>query len=176
MCKVLEDNQQPTYCAGYGGAGTWAIDEYGIAYEWAQNNAAIPYSDLMYRRGAKEIAIKCKLYGIPPVFLSLPSQTGPVPKGIVRHDRCENGAKLGKSDPGNQFNEALFLSYLTAELEEDDMALTPRQEAALEEMAKLTVDSYTDSAGRVWPSKMVYLMAHTEAFDIHRIVWLAGKA
>ncbi|KKL80797.1 hypothetical protein LCGC14_2001220 [marine sediment metagenome] len=29
-----------------------------------------------------------------------------VPTGIVRHDKCENGTKLGKTDPGHQFDQA----------------------------------------------------------------------
>jgi hypothetical protein len=156
MCNVLSDNQQPTYSAGYGGAGsTWAIDEYGVSYEWAQPASQPPFSDAMYRRGAKEIAVKCKKYGIPPVFLNLPNQSGPVPKGIVRHDRCANGVKLGKTDPGPQFNEALFLQYLNAELQEDDM--TPEQEKKLDravaaaEKANAWLEGDIDPAAGIQP-------------------------
>ena len=125
MGTVLDDNQMPTYSAGYGGVGsTYAIDEYGISYECAQSQAQEPFTDALYARLAKEVAIKCLKYGIPPVMISVTNQRGEVPTGIVRHDRCENGIKLGKTDPGVQFNEVRFIADVKAEMEpeEDDMS------------------------------------------------------
>ena len=131
---VLDDSQMPTYSAGYGGpTSTWAIDEYAISYELAQSQALEPFTDACYRRAAKEVAIDCLAYAIPATFLNIPNQSGVVPAGLVRHDRCQNGVILGKTDPGTQFNEAYFLSLLRAEMqpvasppqlqEEDDMML-----------------------------------------------------
>lgn len=64
--------------------------------------------------------------------------------------------------------------------EEDDMALTARQEQTLEELAKWTLEPYTvtwpDGTLATFPSKLQFLMDHTTAFDQHRIVWIAGKA
>ncbi len=115
---VLDDDQMPTYSSGYGGPGsTYAIDEYGISYELAQSAAQEPFTDACLRRAAKEIAAKCKQYGIPAVFLTIPNQRGVVPTGLVRHDRCQNGYVLGKSDPGDQFNEGAFLNLLRLELQ-----------------------------------------------------------
>lgn len=124
MGTVLDDNQMPTYSAGYGGPGsTYAIDEYGISYELAQSAAQEPFTDACLRRAAREIAAKCNRYGIPAVFLAIPNQSGTVPQGLVRHDRCQNGYVLGKTDPGDQFNESGFLALMRAEadLEGDDM-------------------------------------------------------
>jgi len=142
MGTVLDDNQMPTYSAGYGGpTSTWAIDEYGISYEWAQSQALEAFTDACYRRAAQEIAIDCLTYAIPATFLTIPNQSGPVPTGLVRHDRCQNGVILGKTDPGAQFNEAYFLSLLRAEmqpvippLQEDDMNIykAPNGGAVLE--------------------------------------------
>lgn len=129
LTTVLQDNQMPTYSAGYGVSGPpigYSLDQYGISYEWAQPNINTPFSDAMYRRGAKEIAKKCVAYGIPPVFVTAFNQKEPAPAGLIRHDRCENGTKLGKSDPGPQFNEAYFIQLLTAEiaaLQEENMPL-----------------------------------------------------
>ncbi len=119
MGTVLDDDQMPTYSAGYGGAGTYAIDEYGISYELAQSQAQEPFTDALYERLAKEVAGKCLKYGIPPVMVSIMVQKGEVPMGIVRHDRCENGIKLGKTDPGVQFNEVRFIADVKAEMEDD---------------------------------------------------------
>lgn len=56
-----------------------------------------------------------------------------MPTGFIRHDRCENGAKLGKSDPGPQFREDYFISLVEQRLRkpqpietqgEDDVALS----------------------------------------------------
>jgi hypothetical protein len=117
---VLDDNQMPTYSAGYGGAGsTYAIDEYAISYELAQSPAQEPFSDAIYDRLVQEIAVDCKRYGIPPVMISISRQTGAVPTGIVRHDRCENGIKLGKTDPGDQFDEARFIADVKVEMEDE---------------------------------------------------------
>ena len=124
---VLDDNQMPTYSAGYGDVGsTYAIDEYGISYELAQSPAEEPFTDKLYDRLIKEVAIDCKRYNIPVRMIEIPRQTGIVPTGIVRHDKCENGIKLGKTDPGDQFNEARFIAGVKAEMdnpqEDDDMA------------------------------------------------------
>ncbi len=117
---VLDDNQMPTYSAGYGGAGsTYAIDEYAISYELAQSPAQEPFNDAIYDRLTTEVAIDCLAYGIPPVMIEIPRQTGAVPTGIVRHDKCENGIKLGKTDPGNQFDERRFIADVKAKMEDD---------------------------------------------------------
>ena len=126
MGTVLDDNQMPTYSAGYGGVGsTYAIDEYAISYECAQSQAQEPFTDAMYERLEAEVAAKCLKYNIPPVMVSIMVQRGEVPTGIVRHDRCENGIKLGKTDPGVQFNEVRFIAGVKAKMipEEDDMRL-----------------------------------------------------
>ncbi len=121
MGTVLNDNQMPTYSAGYGGVGsTYAIDEYGISFELAQSQAQEPFTDALYRRLAKEVAPLCEKYNIPVKMLAIPSQKGTVPTGIVRHDKCENGIKLGKTDPGHQFDEARFITDVKA-LMEDNM-------------------------------------------------------
>jgi len=127
MGTVLNDDQMPIYSAGYGGPGsTYAIDEYGISYELAQSAAQEPFTEACYQRAAKEVAAKCKLYGIPAVFLTVSNQSGSVPTGLVRHDRCQNGYVLGKSDPGNQFDEGKFLALVRAEMQED-IIMTPEQ-------------------------------------------------
>ena len=121
---VLDDDQMPTFSAGFGGPGsTFAIDEYAISYELAQSAAQEPFVDATYRRAAQEVAIDCSIYGIPPVFIEVFDQSGPVPTGLVRHDHCQNGRILGKTDPGDQFDEAKFLAQLRAEMQEDDMKL-----------------------------------------------------
>jgi hypothetical protein len=154
LAVVLHDNQMPTYSAGYGGAGsTYAIDEYGISYEWAQPDAATPFPEAMYQRGAKEIARDCVRYSIPPVFVSIPRQTGVPPAGLVRHDRCENGAKLGKSDPGPLFDERKFLGYLKQEIMalgagEDDVALTDEQAKRLMKVIE-ALDARIDTIYRI---------------------------
>ena len=131
---VLDDDQMPTYSAGYGGAGsTYAIDEYAISYELAQSPAQEPFSDAIYDRLSTEVALDCKLYGIPLVMISIPRQTGEVPTGIVRHDRCENGTKLGKTDPGDQFDEARFIGMVVAKMEDgmDEAAVRKMIEDAI---------------------------------------------
>ncbi len=126
---VLDDNQMPTYSAGYGGAGsTYAIDEYAISYELAQTPAQEPFSGAIYERLSTEVALDCKLYGIPPVMIEIPRQVGEVPTGIVRHDRCENGTKFGKTDPGDQFDEVRFIAMLKAKMEPTPEPPTPEPE------------------------------------------------
>lgn len=136
ICRVLTDTQQPTYGAGYGGAGsTYSIDEYGIAVEWCQSTIDTDFTEAQYQRGADLYASYCNTYGILATMLSIPRQTGVAPSGFVRHDRCENGAKLGKSDPGPQFREVYFIGLVNERLNGqpqggDDM--TPAQEAKLD--------------------------------------------
>lgn len=128
MGTVLDDNQMPTYSAGYGGVGsTYAIDEYAISYELAQSPAQEPFSDAIYARLAKEVAVDCKRYGILARMIEIPRQTGAVPTGIVRHDRCENGIKLGKVDPGDQFDEARFIADVKAKMEPEEPSAPPAE-------------------------------------------------
>lgn len=102
---VLEDWQMPTYSAGFGGSGTYAIDEYGISIELAQSPAGEPYTDWQYHMSARICAQAHVDHGVPVQFIAVWNQSGPVPAGYVRHDRCQNGVKLGKSDPGGAFQE-----------------------------------------------------------------------
>ena len=120
---VLNNDQMPTYSAGYGSQGPpngYAVDDYGISYEVGQSQALEAYSGAQYARLAEQVAIDCKRYDIPVKMLTLNNQTGVPPKGIVRHDRCENGSKLGKTDPGSQFDEARFIRLVNAYLQEED--------------------------------------------------------
>ena len=133
MGTVRGDDQMPTYSAGYGGPGSeWAIDEYGISYELAQSAAQEPFTDACLRRAAKEVAAKCMQYGIPPTFIEVWNQSGSVPTGLVRHDKCQNGVVLGKTDPGAQFDEGKFFALMRAETQEsqgkedDDMPILIR--------------------------------------------------
>ncbi len=129
MGTVLDDNQMPTYSAGYGGVGsTYAIDEYAISYECAQSQAQEPFTDALYDRLATEVAAKCLKYNIPPVMVSITNQRGEVPTGIVRHDRCENGIKLGKTDPGVQFNEVRFMAGVKAKMAPEPPTPEPEPE------------------------------------------------
>ena len=65
----------------------------------------------------QRVAAKSRTYGIPPLMLDIPRQVGPVPAGFVRHDRCENGRKLGKTDPGPRFRENDFIALVREKLE-----------------------------------------------------------
>jgi hypothetical protein len=131
----------PTYSAGYGGVGsTYAIDEYGISFEFCQSDSLEPFTDAQYDLGAQRAAIRCKAYGIPVRFVTIPRQVGEPPSGFVRHDRCENGAKLGKTDPGEEFNEAKFCARVNhyvapapepPPVEEDDMFSDQDRQALL---------------------------------------------
>jgi hypothetical protein len=49
-------------------------------------------------------------------MLDIARQSGPVPAGFVRHDRCENGRKLGKTDPGPRFRDDDFIDLVTQKL------------------------------------------------------------
>ena len=121
LAVVLLDDEMPTYSAGYGGPGSeWSIDEYGISYEWCQSPAQEEFTTAQYERAAIEFAIKCVVFGIPPVMLDIARQAGAVPAGFVRHDRCENGRKLGKSDPGPKFRDDDFVALVRDVLAEEE--------------------------------------------------------
>lgn len=121
--QILTDDQMPTYSAGYGGAGTWSIDEFGISVELGQSPAGEAYTDWQYEALARICADAFINHGVPVQFVEPWSQRGPVPSGYVRHDRCENGVKLGKSDPGPAFDEARLIDRVHQILGqgEDDM-------------------------------------------------------
>lgn len=142
LAIILPDNHQPTWSAGYGGPGTWAIDVYAKSYELAQPHEDDPFTDAQYERLAFEVAKDHIAYGIEPVMLPFLEQTGSVPSGITRHDTCANGRAYGKSDPGRLFDEGRFIGLLTeriAELKEGDMA-TVAERIAYREGLALEID------------------------------------
>jgi hypothetical protein len=114
---VLRDDQAPTYSAGYGDTRSeWSIDEYGISYEWCQSDKQEEFTTEQYERAAIEYAKKCRLYAVPVRLIDVRRQSGEVSSGLVRHDRSENGRKLGKTDPGNRFREFDFLALTREKL------------------------------------------------------------
>jgi hypothetical protein len=139
LARVLPDDRFPTYSAGYGGSGsTWSIDEYGISYEWCQSANQEEFTTEQYERAAIEYAAKSRVYGIPAVMLDITRQSGPVPAGFVRHDRCENGRKLGKTDPGPRFREADFVPLVREKLEEVEEMFTDEDRRVLGAVAMYT--------------------------------------
>jgi hypothetical protein len=145
-CIVMDDDKYPTYSGCYGFLGypqEFCLDESAISYEVAQPTNSTPFTDAQYERLALEVAADCKKYGIPPVMLDLRAgQFYPVPTGITRHDRSANGKKLGKSDPGDQFNESRFLALLRTHLtqEEEDMPLNEEDLTKIRAIIKEEVD------------------------------------
>lgn len=93
---ICEDWQQPTWSAGYGNAGTWPADAYGISYELAQSAALEPFTSACIDRMILEAALRCRQYNIEPKRITRLSQVGPVPSGIVGHEDTANGIRLGK--------------------------------------------------------------------------------
>jgi len=110
---VLPDNRRPTWGAGFGWLGTWAIDWYAVSFEVCQATIYTPFTEAQYDRLAFECWKRHVLYGIPMVFLPYLTQTeNPVPAGLTRHDNCANGRAYGKSDPGPLFDEAKLLARI----------------------------------------------------------------
>jgi len=110
---VLLDNQSPTYGAGFGtlflpGNDPYWVGEYASEWEWCQSANREDFTTAQYDRGALEYAKLCLKYDIPVVHLTLNHQVEPAPRGLTRHDKTENGHKLGKSDPGTKFHEEDF--------------------------------------------------------------------
>lgn len=119
QCIVWPDDMQPTWSAGYGGRdSTWAIDEYAISFEMAQTSRDQPYAEATLARAAREVALLCQRYDIPPVWLPNVKQTGAVPTGITGHENTGNGRLYGKTDPGVgvTFDTAAFMWRVQAEL------------------------------------------------------------
>jgi hypothetical protein len=177
ICHVLDDEQQPTYGAGYGRflrPDGWALDEYGIAVELCQPYINTPFTEVQLRAAAKLCAWYCEKYGISLQFLSIPDQSMSTTfrTGFVRHDRSENGTKFGKSDPGPQFNEDQFLQYVHDAMKggDEDMPLTDDQARALDALGKPFPDPLqrknTDGTPFMWPSFVQYLHALLPSMDI----------
>jgi hypothetical protein len=117
ICKALEDNQMPTFSAGYGSSlSGWSIDEYGVSVEWCQSANQEEYTTIQYERGAVLYAYYSVKYNIDPTIITIPNQTGQVPTGFVRHDGCENGFKLGKTDPGPKFRNNDFVDLVRSKI------------------------------------------------------------
>lgn len=125
------DNSFPTWCAGYGDAGTWNAGLYYLQYELAQGTIDTPFADSTIDSLAQQVARDAARYGFPIVQLPYVSQTGPVPRGITAHDNCANGRRLGKSDPGYLFPWAEFIERANTYLTPEEADMTPDEVRAL---------------------------------------------
>lgn len=106
--KVTDwDSESPTYGAGYGNFLPplgWDCSRYYLQVELAQHIASAPFDDRTIDSLAEWTANMALRYNFPIVRLPFLSQTGnPIPRGITAHDACQNGIRLGKTDPGPLF-------------------------------------------------------------------------
>jgi hypothetical protein len=105
MCVCWSDDMSPTYSAGFGFEGShWAIDWYAVSFELAQRTFSEEFAEPTLARTAREVALLCAKYSIPPVWLDHVDQTGAVPVGITGHETTDNGRRLGKTDPGSDLS------------------------------------------------------------------------
>ncbi|KKM79803.1 hypothetical protein LCGC14_1346240 [marine sediment metagenome] len=135
-CVVMGDDEYPAYsgCYGYNGPPQeFCMDEVAISYEVAQPTASTPFTDDQYERLAIEVARDCVNHNIPPVMVDYRAgHFPPVIAGVTRHDLTANGIKLGKTDPGAEWDDVRFMSLLKAKLgQEEDMGLTPEEHSKL---------------------------------------------
>lgn len=110
MCEVVPDDIYPAYSAGH-------ADPIAKSYEFAQPTYNSRYDKADLERGAMEVAVDCKQYGIQPrliPFLSGDNHEGP---GIAFHDWSANGRKYGKSDPGPMFPRDWFVERVAQLME-----------------------------------------------------------
>jgi hypothetical protein len=123
MCVSWPDDMSPTYSAGFGFEGShWSVDWYAISFELAQRNFTEDFAEATLARAAKEVALLCSKYSIPPVWLDRVNQAGAVPTGITGHENTDNGRRLGKTDPGSdlaaggKFDAPAFIQRVLAEM------------------------------------------------------------
>ena len=115
---VLSENphdQFASWAAGYGGRGPaheWGAGETSYSVEVAQSQAREAYSDKIYTELAELVLAINEEHRrrgwrtIPLVHIPFWDQRRdrPVPAGFTTHEGCENGRKLGKTDPGDEFD------------------------------------------------------------------------
>lgn len=124
-CMVMPDDYYPAYSAGH-------IDPIAISFETCQSNADMPYDERDFQRLAQEVAIVCKRNGIPPRNIPYLSGDNREAPGIAYHDRCANGTKWGKTDPGDMFDRERFARRVAELMEvdqEDEMWERHNEEA-----------------------------------------------
>lgn len=131
------DNSFPTWCAGYGDAGTWNAGLYYLQYELAQGTVDSPFAEATIDSLAQQVARDAKTYDFPIVRLPFLTQVGPVPRGITAHDACANGRKLGKSDPGYLFPWDAFIERANHYLNGGEDELSAEDRARLDRLERL---------------------------------------
>jgi hypothetical protein len=122
MCVCWPDDMSPTYSCGFGfNFSDWAVDWHAISFELAQSTLTEDFAAPTIDRAVKEVALLCRKYDIPPVWLDHVDQTGAVPRGITGHENTDNGRRYQKSDPGSldrggRFDTAAFIARVRAEM------------------------------------------------------------
>lgn len=139
------DREYATWCAGYGGSGTWAAGVYYIQIEVCQARIDQPFSAASIDSLAESVAEKSIKYNFPLSRISYLEQTGTPPRGICTHEDSANGRRLGKSDPGPLFPWGDFLQRARAYVQamqkpEEPMGMTDEERDELDAL-KLRVDS-----------------------------------
>lgn len=114
LCTNIERDEQPLWCAGWGGDETWNAQDYYLMVEFSQGTIDSRYTFEEIDSGAQLVGRWAKQYGFEIIRIPELWQTGYAPEGLCTHDRSANGRKLGKSDPGPLFPWEEFIRRATA--------------------------------------------------------------
>lgn len=114
LTQVMPDDIEPHHSLGH-------ADRSGLSIEICQPRDNVPFLPEDLELAAQYCAEKSTLYDIPVVVLPFLSADNHEAPGYVRHDRSNNGRRLGKSDPGSNFDDAQFIVRVKSYME-DDMA------------------------------------------------------
>lgn len=131
-----ETDEEPRWCAGAGGPGTWSAQRNYIHVEVAQGRPEDPYSAESIESLAQWIAEMARTYGFAITRIPYLSQTGKPPEGLAAHDASANGKVYGKSDPGPTFPWELLIRRInTINSEDDEMAMREELDAVKADLA-----------------------------------------
>lgn len=130
------DNEYASWCAGYGGTGTWAAGIYYIQIEVCQSQINQPFTDVQIESLAQSVGEKAKRYGFPIQRIPYLAQVGTPPKGICTHEDSANGRKTGKSDPGPLFPWDTFLARARFYAGEEEEVTREELDAVIGELVR----------------------------------------
>ncbi len=111
--------ERANWAAGFGGSSrtTYGADEHAIAIECAQSSALEDYTGAC----VEAAAALCRGTLVPEFNIAVTlidfwdqRRDTAVPSGFSGHDRCANGRRLGKTDPGPKWPWDAFLDLVRA--------------------------------------------------------------
>lgn len=144
-----ERDEQPLWCAGKGGEGTWSAQDNFIQVEISQGTIDSKFTPESIESLCQFTAEMASIYKFPIIRIPDLVQVGVRPWGIADHANSANGRYYGKSDVGPLFSWWQYIQRSNEILKEltGEQGMTPEERKEFDELKKFVAQLRTQAWG-----------------------------